>query len=53
MHNTQLKVEHLDCNVTTSVLTGAAGRAPRAVISKFKSFQNAGINVLVKCMSHM
>ncbi len=40
--------ENLDYNVTTSVLTGAAGRALGAVISKFKSFRNAGYTAFSK-----
>ncbi len=39
--------EHLDYNVI-SVLAGTAGRALGAVISKFKSFRNAGYNAFSK-----
>ncbi len=35
--------EHLDFSVTSSVLSGAAGRALGAVISKFKGFKKCGI----------
>ncbi len=38
----------LDYNVTTSVLAGAAGGVSGAVISKFKSFRNAGYNAFSK-----
>jgi hypothetical protein len=34
--------ENLDYNVTASVLASAAGRALCEVISKFKTFKNAG-----------
>ncbi len=40
--------EHLDFNVTASVLASAAGRALGAIISKFKSFKNAGFNTFSK-----
>ncbi len=40
--------EHLDFNVTASVLASTAGRALRAIISKFKSFKNAGFNTFSK-----
>jgi hypothetical protein len=40
--------EHLDYNVTASVLTGAAGRALGAVISKFKCIKNVGFRTFSK-----
>ncbi len=38
--------ENFDFNITASVLASAAGKALGAVISKFKSFKNAGFNIL-------
>ncbi len=40
--------QNRDYNVTTSVLAGAAGRVLWAVISKCKSFRNAGYNAFSK-----
>ncbi len=40
--------EHLDFNVTSSVLASAAGSALGAIISKFKSFKNAWFNTFSK-----
>ncbi len=38
--------EHLDCSVTFSVLSGAAGATLGAVISTFKGLKNVGFNTL-------
>ncbi len=40
--------EHLDFSVTSSVLSGVAGRALGAVISEFKWLKNVGFNTFDK-----
>ncbi len=40
--------EHLDFNLTASVLANAAGRALGAVISKFKTLKNVGFSTFSK-----
>ncbi len=44
--------EHLDFSLTSSVLSGAAGRALGSVISKFKGLKNVGFLIhLIKCIT--